>query len=275
LGWTVLILPYIEQSGVSQEAVNKYKAAPDAYGAALDELNALKLPMYLCPSDQELPLQHEKDWGGQTAAQLNRKGMSYAGVAGSYFARTGQCPGAKSGAHYCIASSTTGLLGPNNYDGLLIQGWGVDLKQATDGTSNTFMIGERIYQIRTWMIGAYWNSPTDPPLPQRSTQAPDGPQPSAAFFACKNVSDKYPPNYGPPLDFYRGHNNSMGDRPPMPSGFTPTISVNDLPFASYHTGGVNFSMGDGGVRFISDGINVDAYLAYASRNGDDLTSFSN
>jgi prepilin-type processing-associated H-X9-DG protein len=56
----------------------------------------------------------------------------------------------------------------------------------------------------------------------------------------------------------------------MPAGFRPTISVNDLPFASFHTSGVNFCMGDGGVRFIDDAIDVVAYLAYASRNGDDL-----
>jgi len=265
LGWPVFILPFIEQSGVSQQAVDKYKTAPDAYGAALDALNALMLPMYLCPSDPDLRSQFEK------FGNANRKGMSYAGVSGSYYARTGQCPKTKDGGHYCVwaANSPSDILGPNNFDGLLIQGWPVALKQATDGTSDTFLIGERTYQIRAWMIGAYWNGTPDPKPPNAKTP-PDGPQPSTAFFACKNVSDKVALNHDPYSGQYIGHDNALGDRPQVPTTTPRTLSVNNLPFASNHPSGVNFSFGDGSVRFINDSINVDAYLALGSRNGDDI-----
>ena len=50
------ILPYIEESTVSEDAFRTYTsiANADAYGPAMDSLNSLLLPMYLCPSDPEL-----------------------------------------------------------------------------------------------------------------------------------------------------------------------------------------------------------------------------
>jgi prepilin-type processing-associated H-X9-DG protein len=275
LAWTVQILPYVEESVVSEESLRAYKSQKNAYAdddnnGKMNALNSLLLPMYLCPSDPELKNQTEK-FGNSDAAK-NRKGMSYAGVSGSYFARTGICPvGQKSSAHFCVRASTSPIhiLGPNNYDGLLIQGWPVKLRQATHGTSKTFLIGERTYQIRAWMIGAYWVLPTDPAnLPRQSI--PKGPQPATAFFASKNLSKTAPLNQDPLVNAYVDHNNDAGDRPPLPPGAKKEVSCNDLPFGSFHPGGANFSFGDGSVRMINDDVSVDVYLAYGSRNGDEV-----
>jgi prepilin-type N-terminal cleavage/methylation domain-containing protein/prepilin-type processing-associated H-X9-DG protein len=270
LGWPVQILPYVEESTVSEQALERFKKIGDAYqgDATMDALNSMLLPMYLCPSDPELKNQLEK------FGNAGRKGMSYAGITGSYYARTGSCPKVKTSGRYCVwGSGNPGdLLGPNNYDGLLVQGWSISLKQVSDGTSKTFLIGERNYQIRTWMIGAYWNGATDPPVNPRNPTAPDGPQPSTAFFACKNVTDKVALNHDPYTACYIGHDNNLGDRPPVPASTPRTISVNDLPFASFHKGGVNFSFGDGSVKFIPDDIDTKLYLAMASRNGDEAVS---
>ncbi len=267
LGWPVHILPYIEQSTVSEEALAKYKEERDAYDRVMDELNSLLPPMYLCPSDPDLENQREK------YGNANRKAMSYAGVSGSYYSRTGFCPRTKAGGHFCVWGnpSSSDLLGPNNYDGLLIMDWTVALKQVTDGTSHTFLIGERNYQIRTWMIGAYWVGRTDPPAVRgKPATTPVGPQPSTAFFACKNLTDKVPLNHDPYQGCYIGHDNRLGDRPQVPDSTPRTISVNDLPFASFHTGGANFSFGDGSIRFIGDDIDTDLYLALGSRNGEEI-----
>jgi len=267
LGWPVHILPYLEQSTVSEEALAIYKKNFNAYGSAMDELNKLLPPMYLCPSDPELAQQREK------YGNADRRAMSYAGVSGSYYSRTGICPTTRTGSHYCVWGnpSPTNIFGPNNYDGLLIMDWSVPLKQVTDGTSKTFLIGERNYQIRTWMIGAYWVGVTDPPnVRGQPATTPIGPQSSTAFFACKNLSDKVSLNHDPYQGCYIGHDNSKGDRPKVPSSTPRTIPVNDLPFASFHSGGVNFSFGDGGVRFTRDDMDVDLYLALGSRNGDEI-----
>ncbi|MGI9458316.1 MAG: DUF1559 domain-containing protein [Aeoliella sp.] len=273
-GWMVHILPYIEQARVGDEVLELVKQAgtAGAYGSQLDALNALLLPMYLCPSDPELKIQVEKF--GSSAAAKARKGMSYAGVSGSYYARTGECTARKEGTGYCVwgNQNPNDLLGPNNYDGLLIMDWPVKLQEATDGLSNTLLIGERNYQIRAWTLGAYWVGVTDPPSGRNWTGPPDGPQPSTAFFGCKNLSDQVPLNHSPYNGCYIGHDNNLGDRPPVPDSTPRTLSVNDLPFASYHPGGVNFCYGDGGTRFLRDEIDVDLYLSLGSRNGDEIVA---
>ncbi len=153
LGWQVLILPFIEESGVSEQAIEAVKAAGDAYAndPAVNAINALQLPMYLCPSDGEIAFVRDKYDG----VNQNRRGMSYVGVTGSYYAHWGDCPANKQPGKYCITgSSPPSLFAINNYDGLLIHGWGVPLKKVTDGTSKTLLVGERWYQARAWTIGA-------------------------------------------------------------------------------------------------------------------------
>lgn len=271
LGWPVHILPYIEQASVSEEAIAVYQNAPDAYGSNMDQLNQLLLPMYLCPSDTELADQREK------FGNANRKGMSYAGVSGSHYSRTGQCGQRKEDGFPCVwqSQSATNLLGPVNFDGLIIMDWPVELREATDGTTNTLMIGERNYQIRAWMIGAYWNEPRDPPPADRRARnlpPPDGPQPASAMFAMKNFDADVPLNNDPYVQAYLGHDSvNYGDRPFMENP-NRVISVNNLPFASYHPGGVNFCTGHGGVEFLSEDIDIAVFLAYGSRNGGEIIS---
>jgi type II secretory pathway pseudopilin PulG len=261
LGWQVQILPYIEESQVSEDAIAKYRTNNDAYsGAGMDALNALTLPMYLCPSDGEMALLNDKFDSGSK----NRRGMNYAGVMGSYYARTGICPAVKTPGQYCITSSATGLAGPNNYDGLLIQGWPIALKKVTDGTSKTLMLGERWYQARAWMIGAYWSGSTD-------STPPVGPQPTSYFFYCKNLTDKVPINHDLNISCYQSHDNAT-DRPPVPGTSTKSLSLNNLPFASFHVGGSNFANGDGSVRFVPNDIDTALYLALGSRNGGETVS---
>ncbi|MEX2169286.1 MAG: DUF1559 domain-containing protein [Pirellulales bacterium] len=274
IGWPVQILPYIEESTVSEEAIARYKTTGDAYAddntGMMNELNSLLLPTYLCPSNAEMLTQREK-FGGSDAAK-NRKPMSYAGVTGSYFSRTGICPSKLTTGVYCVTQSASN---PNNFDGLLIQDWPVKIKQATDGMSKTLLVGERWYQLRAWMLGAFWNTPSSGGRPSPgSTVSLDGPQPLTAFFACKNLSDKVAINHDPYSGCYVGHNNSLGDYPPVPDApKTPrTMDVNDLPFGSHHPGGCNFAHGDGSVRFVNDGIDVALLLALGSRNGGETIS---
>jgi len=292
LAWTVLILPFMEESTISEEALRIYTKAsnPDAYGSAMDSLNRLLPTSYLCPSDAELPTQIEK------FLNPDRKAMSYSGVAGSYWGRMGACnkPGTngtnsvKVPPVYCITSEAlagdTAFYGANNYDGLLIQGWPVKLKQCTDGLSKTLMIGERWYQMRAWMTGAYYvPGTTDPPSGGRGSgpSKPDGPQPTTAFFSCKNISERWPINHDPFTACYKSHLNTYpperggGDRPTLPDYVVTNlnkITVNDLPWGSFHRGGANFVSGDGSVKFLPDNLDMKIFLAMGSRNGDETVN---
>lgn len=272
LTWAVQILPYMEDPVIGEDALQSFKGGNNVYdatNAVFNNLNKLKPALYLCPSDADLPNQLEKfvnpDW----------KGMSYAGVSGSYYARTGDCPtGPKRiTGKYCVWSkgSYTDIFGPVNYDGLLVQGWPVALKQATDGLSKTLMAGERFYQIRAWMIGAYWKGATDPPVNPRVKPPvpPEGPQATSALFAIKNLSDRWPINHDPMVNAYVDHRNDLGDRPTIAASNPKEISCNDLPFGSFHKGGANFCFGDGSVTMLQEDIDIKVFLALGSRNGDE------
>ncbi|MCO6044794.1 DUF1559 domain-containing protein [Aeoliella sp. ICT_H6.2] len=264
LGWPVWVLPYCEGSVVTEQAIDAFAASGDAYGSAMDELNRMIMPMYYCPSDPEIKTQQEK------YLTADRRQMSYSGVSGSYYSRTGECPKTRQTGIYCVANSLTGTFANNNYDGLMIQDWPVKLRTATDGLSNTMMIGERWYGVRAWMIGSYWLQPTDPPPGRFGASTPKGPQPVSALFAMKNVTANVPLNVDLRVSCYIGHDNAT-DRPQdLPVEQCRSLSVNDLPFGSFHPGGVNFAYGDGSVTFLQDDININVYLALASRNGGEV-----
>ena len=52
-------------------------------------------------------------------------------------------------------------------------------------------------------------------------------------------------------------------------------NFNDVSFGSQHTGGANFGMGDGTVRYIRDSVTLAAYLAAARRDGGETLSLDN
>jgi prepilin-type N-terminal cleavage/methylation domain-containing protein/prepilin-type processing-associated H-X9-DG protein len=284
LGWQVLILPFVEESGVSQSSLQIWDdlkkpgaSGQDAYGGAMNDINQLMLPMYACPSDGELGTLSEKY--GSTGAAWARKQMSYTGVTGSYQARTGPtaCTSSRKAGVYCVGANSPGdLLGPNNFDGLLIQDWQVKLKSASDGLSKTLMIGERWYNQRAWMIGAYSTAVSDPPSASLTPPPPDGPQAATAWFASKNITDTVPLNVNIYKSCYFGHQNTYpdhpgGDRPTVDTNVCAAVGVgfscNNMPFASFHPGGVNFAYGDGSVTFLRDDLDGPTYLALGSRTG--------
>ena len=91
---------------------------------------------------------------------------------------------------------------------------------------------------------------------------------ATAVSSAKNISTAVPLNANlRSVGFYELHRDE--DRPAY-AGEPKTIAYNDLPFGSFHPGGANFTFGDGGVRFLKDDIAETAYLAIASRNGEEV-----
>jgi prepilin-type processing-associated H-X9-DG protein len=126
----------------------------------------------------------------------------------------------------------------NSHGGIAQQGvLGMDtahrMRSITDGTSNTFLVGELSFRnangYRAWSRGC-WKTPTD-----------------WNCHACKNVT--FPLNSTP----YNGSNN-----------------FNDVSFGSMHPGGANFAMCDGSTRFVDVGIDLGVYRALASRDGGEI-----
>jgi prepilin-type processing-associated H-X9-DG protein len=57
--------------------------------------------------------------------------------------------------------------------------------------------------------------------------------------------------------FYNGSNN-----------------FNNISFGSNHTGGCNFALGDGSVRFVNQSIDLAVYMASASIDGTEVVSLN-
>lgn len=116
---------------------------------------------------------------------------------------------------------------------------GVKMREITDGTSKTFLIGEA--------------SPEDGNSPAWSS---DG------DWATAGVQINWDwRTAGECLDGTGSPNPGLRSCWPLMRGFR-----------SYHPGGVNFAMADGSVRFLSDNINHLTYRALSTKSWEDLIS---
>lgn len=251
LGWQVSILPYLEEGALSANIDANYAEKAES----LELANDVVVSQYQCPSDPEIETERGRKYDIRV--------MSYAAVLGSYASRAGitDC-GPKDG---CVGDDGNDF-GPVNLDGLLRVGAFTPLRRVTDGLSKTALVGERWYQLRTWTFGSYYSvRDTD------GVGSPKGPQQRTAVSSAKNFDRRYLPNAD--LDrvgYYALHLEE--DRPALPADATKSIKFNNLPFGSFHPGGVHFALGDGGVRFTADDIEEETYLALGSRDGGEVVS---
>ena len=248
--WHTEILPFAEFSSLAGEIQlqiekltkietdrrtgEQTKVYPDPYAIG-DKYNEFEISVYRCPSDSarydDLAI---VNWGKYMQA------TNYAGVAGSAFARND---------NEQFSGSKSTLNGPVNSDGCMYIDSKVKLKDVTDGTSNTFLAGERWYQVRSWLIGG------------RS----DGGS-SQLFYAVKNIDATVPPNGEFTAGYYRLH-TTYGNDPPLPPGGQEILGLNDLYWSSFHPSGLIFLMVDGSVHFVSEDIDEVSWEAFGSRNG--------
>ena len=191
LSWHVYLLPFIEEQDIYRQF--NPDEGPCGKGGVP---NSTGVPVFRCPSSQ--------------VAQ----GMTnYSGTAG---ARKSKNPN-----DYCGEYATDGVL----Y--LLSR---TQIKHVSDGTSHTFLAGERIYGVKPWMYGARWMFDPDEVMCTR---------------AIKNVV--YPVN--------------ADDR---------GIPENNFFFGSKHPGGAQFTYTDGHVGFINETINFTVYQDLSTRCGGEV-----
>jgi len=250
--WHVMVLPYLEESAMSDEIKAEVERLngdgnADLVGAyQLKSANEIQVDIFTCPADQEA---RDKFNDGFSSS-------NYFGITGSAFAR--------GDADHYVPNSPPDFCGAVNFDGILIQDDTVRASQIGDGLSKTFLIGERWYQLRVWTAGVYFSAH---PNGGWATEKPTGPIRSSCMNASKNIDNRY--GVQPNLDavgYYVAHDNTT-DRPTMPAGAAKTIRYNDLPFGSFHDGGANFCNADTSTRFISSDTDAMVLLSLASRNG--------
>ncbi|MBN2295562.1 MAG: DUF1559 domain-containing protein [Pirellulales bacterium] len=133
-------------------------------------------------------------------------------------------------------------------DGLFFPESKVKMRDVQDGASNTLAIGERLDALRTWTRGASYG----PPLSNPSYYC---------ISSAKNVIS--------PLNLHK--EELCYD---CPANFTRFCSFNDIPFASQHPGGAQFSFADGSVHFLEENIDMAIYKALATRAGNETANWN-
>jgi prepilin-type N-terminal cleavage/methylation domain-containing protein/prepilin-type processing-associated H-X9-DG protein len=200
-GWRITLLPYIEQ----QNLWNAYNSNvlvwdPENMNTIID----VSINAYLCPSDAKVA--QRLDVGPQfTSADVYMHFSSYAGNNGAWFSYTRPASLSVWPTMQTGAANTTGAI--------------------TDGTSNTFLLGEWAYGKLSSSDEACWHWWV-------------GYKPGDATFATM-----YPIN---PFNKCGNSGNAVADS-------------YDLSAGSFHPGGANFAMCDGSVKFMKETINTSPY----------------
>jgi prepilin-type N-terminal cleavage/methylation domain-containing protein/prepilin-type processing-associated H-X9-DG protein len=211
------LLPYFEQSQI----FNAFNSNVNIFDVQNDTINGIGMSTLWCPSD---PLVAEDYYGYSYFYKLKFKMNSYGGSLG-YFPNY---PDARVGNPYGMVpfdSNYQAITAQTN--GIIYYNSSVKISGITDGTSNTFSIGERAFGRLDPSISycyMWW----------------------ASGQLCDSMSTAfYPMNVDKKL---KNTNGGIAGA----QGFTAFL----MSFGSFHPGGTNFAFCDGSVRFLKDSIDT-------------------
>jgi len=213
--WGTFILPYVDQAPL----FSKMSFGNSMSDAANLDLLKYKLPVYQCPSDPKPDTFQTKDTPSVTLATAN-----YAGVFGLVEPDNCEIP-------YGSPNSARNAQGQCISDGSFFHNSLIRLRDFTDGTSSTLLVGER----------TTWKNPADPTEIVYGTWS--GAVPGGDDAAARVIG-------------HAGHLPNEGD------------DAED--FGSSHVGGAHFVMGDGHVQFLSQNMDAGTFRSLATRSGGEV-----
>ena len=244
--WIVGLLPHMDQSAAFQQfdmdkASNGTAGLPAPIGSSNSWVfHNIRFPVLRCPSSI---IPETKKVGSYEHFM-----PSYVGIAG---ASDADGNGASRITKCCAAVPTMGEL---SADGLLFPNATASLRDITDGSSNTMIVGEASHFI--WdkngspqridgAAGLSWYSGTSaagtPPLYDVASANP------AAPFNITTL--RYPPNW----------------KTYECAGIYRQLGPNN-PLSSAHDGGISALFADGAVHFVIDNISRDVFQSFGARD---------
>jgi len=237
----VTILPFVEQENALNQIEDIVLKRTWSHGSKWDLASetpeslaviAEQIPFFTCPSDDSaettsispIPANNVVSVDPDEADAVICGTSSYAGCTGSGF-RGGTYAGIGSKGNTSIKYENNGMLMYSNQ---------IDISEVTDGTSNTFIVGETVegdheFQFNVWSLGL-------------------------RYVSCSRHTNT-------PLNFPIGVQSQQN-----------LWSGSNGGFASRHSGGGNFAYVDGHVSFVSENIDQDLYEATSTRLGGEVIS---
>jgi len=224
--WTVLILPFVEESALyedfnfTERFRSIYSESPTS-GANFTASNRI-VSSYHCPS-----------FPAPDGLHTNYFGVMGGGQGDAFWVHSGSMPGR--------ALWNNGTLFLNSK---------IRMRDLTDGTSNTLVIGETKYQL-----GPKGRAN---PLERIGWASSIRPCNNATSGVTAAVTDV-------PINAYRGDGNSedtlftdgnVANLRGHVSGTPATYNLQGRAFSSSHPGGCHFAFGDGSVHFLSENVDL-------------------
>lgn len=265
LNWRVRILPFVERQNVSDIVDLSDTDVASGTPLTLKDLaryrwSSNRIPFYLCPSNGKdtADIQPTFTDGGETK---NKYLSHYYGVAGALGIIPGTANSYYHVANTMLAYAAMGgrvVVGPHADSGTIIINGRLTLGSITDGTSNTFLIGEISWND----FGGHYEW-------SRGTMSSAA---GAPMVSAKGIAYDWSINYGKNKE----STDTISKTFLLPDG-TPDTQKYPVKgqnvagsgvggFGSNHAGGCLFAFGDGSVRFVNQTISSDNLLGLASRN---------
>jgi len=235
--WWVGVLPYMDQQalyeGINQEIPNSGYVGNAAY------LASKLFPARLCPSSPMTEYETTPHNGGGPIAVSH-----YTGIAGSY-------PDPRNPSRN-ITTTEGGGQGILSRGGILYYKSKIKIKDITDGTTNTIIVGEQSdwcvetatgqqrIAIHSWPHGMFMGSP------------------GHGWRQFNTATLRHRPGY---KQAEGGHNHHGCPT----TGVCGNAGVNN-PIQSAHSAGVHVLLADGGVPFISENLDINIWLALGTRD---------
>lgn len=170
----------------------------------------------------------------------------YVGIAG---ASVGTAPEFPVGTNVGFSNS----YGIYTNNGMLQWNYNISLRDATDGSSNTFIVAEQsgtvgTSDIRSGYYGGYLGANFAAPVTSTVQTSPSSSGSGSIAWSVGLSSFRYQPNLKSALT---GTTNS----------YNPNTAWN-----SSHVGGIHTLLGDGSVRFVNENTDIDLLRRLSSRN---------
>lgn len=220
--WTIMILPFIEQQTLYDtfDVVNGQFAGQFSIQGGYSQAakQRVRNPTFECPSDPN-------------AASAN--------MLSNYLAVSGGCSGTSDTG--CCATSLYGPKYQSN-NGIFFTNSSISVKDVTDGTSKTFLLGETKYMPLRAVNPSYW-----------------------AAWSCGyymgGATDVNTSTMSVVLDPI----NSSTLDPGKGGAANGTYKESSRMFGSNHPGGTHHALADGAVRFVMETMDMSMYRAMARR----------